>query len=376
MASNYFTRIVPDVEKLIPGESAEMAKGTHRSDSHDVDTVINVSQAQSSNGVSSYEDSDLPAIMRSQMLEDLIAYRYDLDFCTTQLNTQRDLTPQEMRTLQIRILDCGHNIRHCKHRIQTLDAQAQLGAVPYPSYTSNSVAVAAGAGAANGAGATNSRASGAGYGAGKNKRPRLSRKSTDGNRNAHVKENSAKSAVRDGDMDVDGEAAADEEEAEAEAQSDADNSAIVAARPDAPSVTSASPSTPSQHMLQRLGYWDCRLCRSRKFLEAGQNRVPSAPCKWPLRDISKLINHFLDLHTEHTPQERCSELGDALARNRGPFEYWLTRTKSQDIEDAKEVIGEYIAKLQSGDLPDGLRSLQRAAALFPNSVSHSYTKKG
>lgn len=29
-----------------------------------------------------------------------------------------------------------------------------------------------------------------------------------------------------------------------------------------------------------------------------------------------MINHFLDLHTEHTPKERCSELGDALARNR------------------------------------------------------------
>ena len=28
-----------------------------------------------------------------------------------------------------------------------------------------------------------------------------------------------------------------------------------------------------------------------------------------------MINHFLDLHTEHTPKERCSELGDALARN-------------------------------------------------------------
>ncbi|KAI0432459.1 hypothetical protein F5Y09DRAFT_301858 [Xylaria sp. FL1042] len=29
-----------------------------------------------------------------------------------------------------------------------------------------------------------------------------------------------------------------------------------------------------------------------------------------------MINHFLDLHTEHTPKERCNELGDALARNR------------------------------------------------------------
>jgi len=35
-----------------------------------------------------------------------------------------------------------------------------------------------------------------------------------------------------------------------------------------------------------------------------------------------MMTHYLDLHTEHGAEERCRELGDALARNRefdGPF---------------------------------------------------------
>ncbi len=43
---------------------------------------------------------------------------------------------------------------------------------------------------------------------------------------------------------------------------------------------------------------------------------PSAPCKWALRDIAKMMTHYLDLHAEHEPAERCRELGDALDKNR------------------------------------------------------------
>ncbi|KAJ8126280.1 hypothetical protein O1611_g7358 [Lasiodiplodia mahajangana] len=236
-----------------------------------------------------YEDSDLNSITRSQMNQDLIAYRYDLEFCQTQLTTQPDLSPQEIRTLQIRILDCGHNIL----------APTAPGGTAAPT--------------------------------GKYKRQRV-RKS------------------EGGEFDVTGNNNGDLAEAD----------------------MAASPGAPT-NSFQRLGYWDCRLCRSRKYLEAGSNRVPSAPCKWPLKDISKMINHFLDLHTEHTPRERCSELGDALARNRGPFEYWLTRTKGQDIEN-NEMIDEYVRMLQEGSLPDAMRGLLRAATMFPNTVSNSYKK--
>lgn len=184
-----------------------------------------------------YEDSDLNFITRSQMNQDLIAYRYDLEFCQTQLTTQPDLSPQEIRTLQIRILDCGHNIRHCKHRIEILDAQARLGLAPY-SHTGPY------------------RSGGTAAPVGKHKRQRI-KKSENGEFDGTVNHN--------GDLT----AAA----GEADADADADDS-IVAAVTDADST--ASPGAPTTSF-QRLGYWDCRLCKSRKYLEAGSKRVPSAP---------------------------------------------------------------------------------------------------
>lgn len=35
-----------------------------------------------------------------------------------------------------------------------------------------------------------------------------------------------------------------------------------------------------------------------------------------------MLNHYLDLHTEHTPEERCKELGAALAQNRKSHEQY------------------------------------------------------
>ncbi|KAJ3578525.1 hypothetical protein NPX13_g2042 [Xylaria arbuscula] len=300
------------------------------------------SSAALGGGVTSlnYEDSDLNAITRSQMGQDLIAYRYDLEFCQTQLTTQPDLSPQEIRTLQIRILDCGHNIRHCKHRIQILDAQARLGAATYSSPF-------------RGSAASPYRSGGNAAPAGKHKRQRVRKSEADEFQNAGNGNTGMAGTAIDVDADADG----------------ADTSIV--AMGSEPRIID-SPGAPT-NTLQRLGYWDCRLCRSRKYLEAGPNRVPSAPCKWPLKDISKMINHFLDLHTEHTPKERCSELGDALARNRGPFEYWLTRTKGQDLENL-DLVNDYICMLQGGMLPDAMRGLLRAATLFPNTVSNSYKK--
>ncbi|KAI0002707.1 hypothetical protein F4779DRAFT_603111 [Xylariaceae sp. FL0662B] len=239
-----------------------------------------------------YETSDLNEITRRQMNEDISAYRYDLDFCRTQLASAENLTPQETRTLQIRILDCGHNIRHCQHRIEQLNAQARNStplATNYKASTPRSAGV---------------------------KRPRVSKVESEEEEAIEV-------------MPMDGAA-----------------------------TTS----------VQRLGFWKCRLCTSQRYLDAGPNRVPSAPCKWPLKDVSKMFNHFLDMHTEHPPNVRCQELGEALAQNRGPFEYWLTRTRSQELEDIG-VIDEYIDTLQGGSLPEALRGLNRAAGAFPNSVS-------
>ncbi|KAI0517791.1 hypothetical protein F5B22DRAFT_654567 [Xylaria bambusicola] len=335
--SNHLARIVPNVTMLIQDEYGNMA--SYNNNGYPGNADLSSSAALGGVSALNYEDSDLNTITRSQMSQDLIAYRYDLEFCQTQLTTQPDLSPQEIRTLQIRILDCGHNIRHCKHRIQILDAQARLGVASY----SNPF---------KGSGASPYRSGGTAIPTGKHKRQRV-RKSESNDFTSTGHDNGGLGAAIDVDADVDGA-----------------EGSIVAMGSDV-RITD-SPGAPT-NTLQRLGYWDCRLCRSRKYLEAGPNRVPSAPCKWPLKDISKMINHFLDLHTEHTPKERCSELGDALARNRGPFEYWLTRTKGQEIENI-DLINDYICMLQDGALPDAMRGLLRAATLFPNTVSNSYKK--
>ncbi|KAI8948710.1 hypothetical protein F4801DRAFT_439862 [Xylaria longipes] len=349
--SHHLMRIVPDTTRLIPDEYGNMAITSHSSNGHGSNAAGSdpTSSAPLGGGVAAlnYEDSDLNSITRSQMFQDLIAYRYDLEFCQTQLTTQEDLSPQELRTLQIRILDCAHNIRHCKHRIQVLDAQARLGIAPY----STSIL------GAPGSGASASRSGGTAAPTGKHKRQRIAKTEGDEVDDTGNDNRAAKYTAVGG---------------EADAGVDGADDSIVAAGADESMIMRTSPGAPT-HSLQRLGYWDCRLCRSRKYLEAGSNRVPSAPCKWPLKDISKMINHFLDLHTEHTPQERCNELGDALARNRGPFEYWLTRTKGQEIEDTI-LIDDYVRMLQGGSLPDAMRGLLRAATMFPNTISNSYKK--
>lgn len=213
-----------------------------------------------------YEDSDLNSITRSQMNEDLIAYRYDLEFCQTQLTTQPDLSPQEVRTLQIRILDCGHNIRHCKHRVQILDAQARLGFVPY----------SAGDYGGSGPGAGSYRSGGTAAPASRYKRKRVRKTAEGGEFDGTGVANGDGTAVGGG----------------ADAFADADDG-LAATIPDL-DVT-PSPGAPT-HSLQRLGYWDCRLCRSRKYLEAGSNRVPSAPVSINSFPISVflvfLFNHF------------------------------------------------------------------------------------
>lgn len=255
-----------------------------------------------------YERSDLSTITRRQMDEDIRAYRYDMEFCRDQLTSAPDITPQEVRTLQIRVLDCGHNIRHCQHRIAQLDAQAREAAL---AAANSNYGVAQ----SHRASTNHTPRSGSGV-----KRPRASK-------------------AADSD---------DDHTAEFDMLMDLDGSGTTS--------------------IQRLGFWKCRLCTSQKYLNAGASRVPSAPCKWPLKDVSKILNHCLDMHTEHTPQERCQELGAALSHNRGPFEYWLTRTRGQELEDMA-IIGQLINILQSGTLPEVLRPLNRAARAFPNTVS-------
>ncbi|KAI1210270.1 uncharacterized protein F4807DRAFT_424486 [Annulohypoxylon truncatum] len=285
---NFVQRFVPDINRLFAFSNGMMPSHHVSNGSVDPHSL-------------NYEGNNLNELTRRQMIEDIDAYRYDLDFCRNQLTTP-DLTAQETRTLQIRVLDCGHNIRHCQHRIQLMEAQEARRAAA-------SVAAAA---------------------------------STVNNHRQHRVSATPSASVKRKLATVDSEG------------EDEDNKEI-----------DTSLDGPGTNNVQRLGFWKCRLCVSRKFLDAGTNRVPSAPCKWPLKDVSKILNHYLDMHTEHTVEERCAELGAALAHNRGPFEYWLTRTRGQDLSEDNTIIDAYIDILQSGSLPAPLRGLSRAAAKFP-----------
>ncbi|RYP47289.1 hypothetical protein DL768_006630 [Monosporascus sp. mg162] len=266
----------------------------------------------------SYENSgDMNSITRRQMQEDMSAYRYDIEFCRAML-ARPDISPQETRSLHVRLLDCSHHVRHCQHRIELIDAQSRLGLNAASGYRAPQ------------------------------------------QHHHHYQQQLHRSQSTVGTPGPNG-VTKRKRPATAETEEE-DTAAAAAAEGDSIDVATSNSS------IQRLGFWKCRLCMSQKYLNAGPNRVPSEPSKWPLRDVSKMLNHYLDLHTEHTPEERCKELGAALAQNQGPFEYWLTRTRLQDIKDLS-VIDEYVDALQGGSLPEALRNLNRAAAAFPNTIS-------
>ena len=224
-----------------------------------------------------YEFSDLDEITVRQLNEDILAYRYDLDYCKAQLE-EVELTPQETRTLQLRTLDLGHQIRHCTHRIETIKAQTRKHAFR-PQHYSTMASNANQTSKPNGSGRRNHGIDVLAVGhthatqtPGADKRPAPD----DGGHGSAKRPKLAS-------PDFDGLAGGSED-----------------------GVTT----------LQRLGFWKCRLCSAPKYLLAGAGRSPAAPCKWPLKDISKMITHFTEMHSEHTANERCVELGAALTQNR------------------------------------------------------------
>jgi hypothetical protein len=203
-------------------------------------THVNGGPGNQDPGSCDYEQTeDLNEITRRQLDEDVKAYRYDLEFSTEVLrDANLSLTAQEIRTIQFRILDLGHQIRHCQHRMEQIDAQfSQTGPTANGQRTFYFDAAPKRRASAMPANGTPGPTS---------KRARMSNIGTDA-----------------------------DESVEAE---------LV-----------------DSNTVQRLGYWMCHLCTANK---------------WPLRDVSKMLTHFLDMHTEHDPEERCVELGNALAANR------------------------------------------------------------
>ncbi|KAK3689662.1 hypothetical protein B0T22DRAFT_375014 [Podospora appendiculata] len=276
----------------------------------------------------------LEEITIRQLSEDIIAYDHDLNFCRAQLE-EPDLTPQEARTLQLRTLDLGHQIRYCRNRIEILNIQCRKPAFAHPYASSYAGASARGTGAnlipikSNGASTGNGKRRTVGSGAGLTSLTPLAKRPLEGADESDTKRAKNRSPS--------------EMEEDVEVIDDVEGPVMA---------------------LQRLGFWKCRLCLAPKYLLAGAGRSPAAPCKWPLKDISKMITHFTEMHTEHSPAERCSELGAALTMNRGPFEYWIRRTRAHSVGDAS-VIEECIDSLVGGKMPGLLRRLSRAAAGMP-----------
>ncbi|KAK3934320.1 hypothetical protein QBC46DRAFT_347769 [Diplogelasinospora grovesii] len=251
----------------------------------------------------SYENANLEDIELRQLYEDIAAYEHDQRFCDEQL-VGDDLTPQESRTFQLRMIDLGHQIRKCRHRIEKMEhEQRQRRGLNRPAV-------------------------------------RLPQKRPFNHTNVDVDDES--NAKKQAKMAVKPEQDANDQDEDTITCGEEDNTA-----------------------LKRLGFWRCRLCTSEKYLLAGAGRVPASPCKWPLKDIAKMIVHFTEMHKEHTAIERCKELGAALGKNCGPFEYWLRRTRSQNIGDDNSVVRDCIDDLNRGKVPHLLRQLSRAAANMP-----------
>ncbi|KAK7745716.1 hypothetical protein SLS62_009682 [Diatrype stigma] len=347
----------PDLLKLFDFPSAQQQQpadsttnGGHAEDGHDQGQgQVQLSNSNSNNSSSSYESSaDLNGITRRQMQEDISAYRYDIDYCRAMLAVP-GITTQEIRSLHVRLLDCSHHVRHCQHRIELIDTQMRLGL-----------------GLHNGGGGL--RGSGSG-GPSQHYQQLLHGQQQQRSYGTPAPSALKRKRQRLAETPVPGAGpGADEEEGGAPTTAAATPNATAAEGDSIDVATTNGGGGGGSTSVQRLGFWKCRLCTAQKYLNAGPNRVPSEPGKWPLKDISKMLNHYLDMHTEHAPDERCRELGDALAQNLGPFEYWLTRTRLQEIKDVA-VIDDYIETLQAGRLPEALRNLNRAAAAFPNSVS-------
>lgn len=226
------------------------------------------------------------ALLLRHMQDDLSAYGYDRDYCTQQLLEEQTLTPQEARTLRLRVFDLNHQIRLAQHKIEVLHTLSGLDA---PSQSPETVV-----GSLNALAQPSPANGGRLLGAGAPENPDLS-----------LLHHAAQSAP----------SAAPSAKRSSKSSHSPNGHPAKRARKEVPASPPEDGDREVGTTVQRLGHWKCRLCTSAKYAAAPQPKQPSAACKWALRDVAKMITHFTDMHTEHTPAERCRELGDALSSN-------------------------------------------------------------
>lgn len=232
-----------------------------------------------------HQPTPFTALLLRHMAEDLNAYGYDRDYCTKLLQEQ-SLTPQEARTLRLRVLDLNHQTRLTQHKIEVLNALSGLEGSQAPDTVINSLNALTQPSPANG---------GQLFGAGAPENPGLSLLH-------HATQSTSPAAVPVKRPSV--------------SSYSPSAHAIKRPRKEVPASPPVDGAGGTGTTVQRLGHWKCRLCTSAKYAAAPQPKQPSAACKWALRDVAKMITHFTDMHGEHTPAERCQELGDALSSNR------------------------------------------------------------
>ncbi|KAM7217462.1 hypothetical protein V8F06_007093 [Rhypophila decipiens] len=307
-----------------------------------------------------YEYSNIDEITMRQLREDIHAYTHDRSWCEESLLLD-DITPAEARTYQLRILDLSHQIRHCLHRIETIEfknRRAYAAPPRMPQYGSFNTAQRAVAGReqtngyatpahdirgllTNGTSAQAGTLNGQASAENGLKRPRSPgpRPSTAD----RSPENAHKRQKLTNQIPVD----------PIEFDQDADLEAVKAKGP--------------IMAIQRLGFWKCHLCVTPKYLLAPVGKSPAAPTKWALKDISKMITHFCVMHEEQTVSDRLSELGAAFELNRGPLLYWLKTTKGARVNtengniDGHGSIDDIIETLKAGRMPAALQRFSNSA---------------
>lgn len=266
-----------------------------------------------------------------QIDEDIRAYEYDLRF-TEALLCAPDLTPVELRTYRMRKMDLCHHIRLCVHKREAKVDFMKHKAVPQTIFwhvplVNRSRLEDASARAAPAMKDSNGQGEAAemtpvDHDIGNGDAVPSSKRGGTGGLNPGVKRRASGSAqaanwaakrsllkvpgdtgiMVPGDagiMVVDEDPDLTEDEGEGQTMMSAMTTMIAGVHT----------------TLERKGFWQCRLCTTSKYLLAGVGRIPAQPCKWPLRDTSKMIGHFTEMHLEHTIPERCKELGDALEAN-------------------------------------------------------------
>lgn len=224
------------------------------------------------------------ALLLRHMTDDLNAYGYDHDYCTKLLQEQ-SLSPQEARTLRLRVLDLNHQTRLTQHKIEVLNALSGLDGAQSPDTVINSLNAVTQPSPANGSQI---------FSAGAPENPGLSLLH-------HAAQSTLPVAVP--------------VKRPSTSSYSPNPHALKRPRKEVPASPPAGGNGEVGTTVQRLGHWKCRLCTSAKYVAAPQPKQPSAACKWALRDVAKMITHFTDMHGEHTPAERCRELGDALNSN-------------------------------------------------------------